>query len=251
MNNNITDAFDNSIDEDEIKKFDRMADEWWDPYGKFKPLHIMNPYRIDYIKEKISLYFDKDINDLKLFENINFLDIGCGGGLISEAIARLGGNIKAIDANEKTIKIAKSHLKKSNVSVDYAHASVDDIVDAKEAFDVVLALEIVEHVADIQHFITQCSKVLKPNGVIFISTLNRTLKSYMLAIVGAEYILRWLPIGTHEWKKFIKPSELMVYCANANLKMNALDGMVYNPFTQHWKITTSDLEVNYISQFQK
>ena len=247
-----------TVDEGEIAKFHQMADEWWDPNGKFKPLHIMNPYRISYIKAKICDYLNRDANDIAPLKGLKILDIGCGGGLVAEAFARLGANVTGIDASEKTIAIAKTHLNNhsanAGLSVQYHVASLDGLQDHStvyKEYDIVLALEILEHVADISAFIIKASHLIDKEGLLFTSTLNRTAKSYMLAILGAEYILRWLPIGTHEWKKFIRPSELIQSASAANLRMTGLNGMVYNPFTQKWSFNPHDLGVNYICQFER
>ena len=238
----------NSINKNEIKKFSKIAEEWWNPNGKFKSLHNFNPIRIKYIKENIV----KDLNIKSLekpFKNIKILDIGCGGGLLSEPMCRLGANVVGIDASAKNIKIAKLHAKKNKLKINYKVASPEKL-KTKIKFDVILNMEIVEHVEDINFFIKECSKLLKKNGIMFIATLNKTLKSYALAIIGAEYILKWLPIGTHDWEKFIEPSELIKISKKNNLILKKLDGMKFNIFDNSWKVS-NDNSVNYITKFVK
>ena len=237
-----------SVNKKEIEKFSKMATEWWDPKGKFKPLHKFNPIRIKYIKENIINKF-KLKNRLKPLENINILDIGCGGGLLSEPMQRLGANVTGIDASTKNIKIAKLHAKKNKLSINYFCSSPEKIKINKK-FDVILNMEIVEHVEDVQFFMNSCSKLLKKNGLMFVATINKTLKSYVLAIIGAEYVLRWLPIGTHEWEKFIKPEDLKNILKNNNLILNKLDGMQFNIIKDEWNIS-EDTSVNYIAKFIK
>tara|TARA_B100001057_G_scaffold177810_1_gene178609 strand:- start:60 stop:740 length:681 start_codon:yes stop_codon:yes gene_type:complete len=225
-----------------------MADEWWDPHGKFKPLHKFNPIRIKYIKENIINQFNPK-NKNKPLSGINILDIGCGGGLLSEPMCRLGASVTGIDASIKNIKIAKIHAKKNGLKINYICSSPEKLKIGKK-FDVVLNMEIVEHVEDISFFIKSCSKLLKKNGLMFVATINKTLKSYVFAIVGAEYILRWLPIGTHEWEKFVKPEELREILSKNNLFLKKFDGMYFNIIKDEWSIT-KDLSVNYIGKFLK
>jgi len=232
-----------SVNKKEIEKFSKMAAEWWDPSGKFKPLHKFNPIRIQYIKENI-------INNFKLkakqkpLDKINILDIGCGGGLLSEPMTRLGANVTGIDASIKNINIAKLHAKKNNLKINYLCSSPEKLKIQKK-FDVILNMEIVEHVEDINFFINSCSKLLKKNGLMFIATLNKTLKSYMFAIIGAEYVLRWLPIGTHDWEKFVRPEDLKKILNKNNLKLEKLDGMNFNIIKDEWSVS-SDTSINYI-----
>ena len=237
-----------SVNKKEIEKFSEMATEWWDPNGKFKPLHKFNPIRIKYIKENIINDF-KLKNNTKPLDKINILDIGCGGGLLSEPMQRLGANVTGIDASIKNIKIAKLHAKKNKLKINYLCLSPEKLKNNKK-FDVILNMEIVEHVEDTQFFLKSCSKLLKKNGLMFVATINKTLKSYMLAIVGAEYILRWLPIGTHEWEKFIKPEDLSNILKKNNLTLNKLDGMHFNIIKDEWNIS-KDISVNYITKFKK
>ena len=237
-----------SVNKKEIEKFSQMATEWWDPNGKFKPLHKFNPVRIKYIKENIISNF-KLKNKAKPLDKINILDIGCGGGLLAEPMQRLGAHVTGIDASIKNIKIAKIHAKKNNLNINYSCSSPEKFKTSKK-FDVILNMEIVEHVEDLQFFLRSCSKLLKKNGLMFVATINRTLKSYVFAIVGAEYILRWLPIGTHEWEKFVKPEELRDVLKNNNFTLSKLDGMYFNIVKDEWKIS-KDLSVNYIAKFIK
>jgi 2-polyprenyl-6-hydroxyphenyl methylase/3-demethylubiquinone-9 3-methyltransferase len=238
----------NTINKKEIEKFSKIAEEWWNPEGKFKPLHKFNPTRISYIKENIIKTFK--INQKKTpLKNIKILDIGCGGGLLSEPMCRLGADITAIDASKKNINVAKLHSKKNNLKIKYLCTSPEKI-KIKDKFDVILNMEIVEHVEDVNFFLKTCSKLLKKNGIMFVATLNKTLKSYFFAIVGAEYILRWLPIGTHEWEKFLKPEELISILKKNNLNVERVDGMKFNLLTDKWNVDT-DKSVNYIAKFIK
>lgn len=238
-----------SVDPAEIANFAAMADEWWDENGKFKPLHKFNPIRIGYIRDTVIDHFrlqtDDAIVKLKPFQGLRILDIGCGGGLLSEPMARLGADVVAADASEKNIQIAKIHAEKSGLQIDYRHTTAEDLADAGEQFDVILNMEVIEHVADIEGFIEACSTMLKPGGIMFIATLNRTAKSFAFAIVGAEYVLRWLPKGTHSWKKFLKPSEVARLVRNNTLSVRDISGATYNPFEDRWHLSM-DLSVNYM-----
>ena len=238
----------NTINKKEIEKFSKIAEEWWDPHGKFKPLHKFNPVRISYIKESI-------INSFKLKENVKplkkvkILDIGCGGGLLSEPMSRLGADVMGIDASDKNIEIAKFHAKKDNLNIKYLCASPEQL-NTSTKFDVILNMEIVEHVKNVDFFLQSCSKLLRKNGIMFVATINKTLKSYFFAIIGAEYILRWLPIGTHEWEKFVKPGELVKILKKYDLRLDSLDGMKFNLLKDEWKVS-KDKSVNYIGRFIK
>ena len=238
-----------TINRGEIDKFSKIANEWWDPEGKFKPLHKFNPIRIQYIKENITKHFNINKKNLPL-RNLKILDIGCGGGLLSEPMSRLGAKVTGIDASEKNIKIANAHLKKSKLKINYICASPESLKTTKEQFDVILNMEIVEHVDDVELFIKKSSELLKKKGLMFVATLNKTLKSYIFAIVGAEYILRWLPIGTHEWEKFVEPSKLIEYGKRNSLKLEKINGMKFNPLNNKWNIS-EDKSVNYIAEFKK
>ena len=238
----------NTINKKEIDKFTKIAEEWWNPEGKFKPLHKFNPLRISYIKESIISTFKLE-KKRKPLKKVKILDIGCGGGLLSEPMSRLGAEVTGIDASDKNIKIANSHAKKSNLKIKYVCASPETFSTAKK-FDVILNMEIVEHVEDVDFFLKSCSKLLKKNGIMYVATLNKTLKSYFFAIVGAEYVLRWLPIGTHEWEKFVKPHDLIDVLKKYDLKLDSLDGMKFNLIKDEWKLS-SDKSVNYIGRFIK
>mgnify|MGYP003310803307 CR=1 FL=1 len=237
-----------SVNKKEIDKFSKMANEWWDPEGKFKPLHKFNPTRIKYIKENIINNF-KLKNKSKPLSGIKILDIGCGGGLLSEPMSRMGANVTGIDASDKNIKIAKLHSKKNKLKINYLCSSPEKLKIEKK-FDVILNMEIVYHVDDVDFFLKSCSKLLKKNGLMFVATINKTLKSYVFAIVGAEYVLRWLPIGTHEWEKFVKPEDLKKILMKYDLSLNKLEGMNFNIIKDEWSISR-DLSVNYIAKFIK
>ena len=238
----------NSVNKKEIERFSKIATEGWDPKGKFKPLHKFNPIRIKYIKENIINNFSLETKE-KPLEKISILDIGCGGGLLSEPMQRLGANVTGIDASVKNIKIAKLHAKKNKLNINYLCSSPEEL-NIKKKFDVILNMEIVEHVEDVNFFLKSCSKLLTKNGLMFVATINKTLKSYMFAIVGAEYFLRWLPIGTHEWEKFVKPEDLKNIQKNNNLVLDRLDGMRFNIIKDEWSIS-KDVSINYIAKFIK
>ena len=238
----------NTINKKEIEKFSKIAAEWWDPNGKFKPLHKFNPVRIKYIKDNIIKKFNLNSSN-KPLKTINILDIGCGGGLLSEPMCRLGASVVGIDASKKNIEVAKFHAKKNKLKINYICAS-PEILKIQKKFDVILSMEIIEHVEDINFFIKKSSELLKKNGLMFIATLNKTLKSYIFAIVGAEYILKWLPIGTHDWNKFIKPDELIKITKINNLKLEKLDGMNFDLLTNEWNLSSNN-SVNYIAKFKK
>ena len=238
----------NTINKLEIAKFSKIAAEWWSPNGKFKPLHKFNPIRIKYLKENIIEHFKLKQTNSPL-KGLNILDIGCGGGLLSEPITRLGAKVTAIDASKKNIQVAKFHAKKNNLKINYLCSSPEKL-NLNKKFDVVLNMEIVEHVEDLNFFIKKSSNLLKKNGLMFIATLNKTFKSYMFAIIGAEYILRWLPIGTHDWEKFVEPNNLIDLAMNSNLKLKKLSGMKFNPIMDKWSLS-NDKSVNYIAKFKK
>ena len=233
-----------TINKEEIQKFSKLADEWWDVNGKFKPLHMFNPVRIEYITESIKKQFNIKKEKSNFLDGIRILDIGCGGGLISEPMARLGATVTGIDASEKNINIANLHSKKSGLKINYFNTSPENF-EVTDKFDVILNLEIVEHVDDVNLYVKSCYKLLKKNGLMFTATLNRSFTSYVKAIIGAEYILRWLPIGTHDWNKFIKPEELEKLLNQEKFSTIDLKGLSFNPFTNKWK-KSNDLSVNYI-----
>ena len=238
----------NTINKKEIEKFSKIAEEWWNPEGKFKPLHKFNPIRISYIKENIIKSF-KLVNKKSPLKNIKILDVGCGGGLLSEPMCRLGAEVTGIDASDKNINIAKLHSKKNNLKINYICSSPEKL-NIKDKFDVILNMEIVEHVEDVNFFLKSCGNLLKKDGIMFIATLNKTLKSYFFAIIGAEYILRWLPIGTHEWEKFLKPEDLISILKDNDFRLERLDGMKLNILTDKWSVS-NDKSVNYITKFIK
>ena len=233
-----------TINKQEIQKFSKLADEWWDVNGKFKPLHMFNPIRIEYITENIRKHFKIKNDKFNFLKGINILDIGCGGGLISEPMARLGAEVTGVDASEKNIKVANLHSKSSGLKINYVHGSPEKLTTLKK-FDVILNLEIVEHVDNVDLYISSCFNLLKNNGLMFTATLNRTFISYIKAIIGAEYILRWLPIGTHDWNKFIKPEELEKILIQEKFSSLDIKGLKFNPFLKKWK-KSEDLSVNYI-----
>ena len=233
-----------TINKDEIQKFSELADEWWDVKGKFKPLHMFNPIRIEYILDEISKYFKIDRKTKLFLKDLKILDIGCGGGLISEPMARLGASVTGIDAAEKNIKVATIHSKQNGLSIDYLNRSPEQL-DDKKKFDIILNLEVVEHVDDLELYLKSCYNLLKKDGLMFTATINRTFTSYVKAIIGAEYILKWLPIGTHDWNKFIKPEELQKQLSEINFKTHDLSGLTFNPILNKWK-KSENLSVNYI-----
>ena len=233
-----------TINKEEIQKFSRLAEEWWDVNGKFKPLHMFNPVRIEYITDNIKKQFNIKKDKVNFLDGLNILDIGCGGGLISEPMARLGANVTGIDASEKNINVAKLHSKKNGLKINYKNTSPENL-DEIEKFDIILNLEVVEHVENVNLYIKSCYKLLKTNGIMFTATLNRSFTSYIKAIIGAEYILRWLPIGTHDWNKFIKPEELEKFLAQEKFSTLDMKGLNFNPILKKWK-KSDDLSVNYI-----
>ena len=232
----------------EIEKFSKLAEEWWNPNGKFKPLHKFNPIRIEYVRDIIIKHF-KIKSPKKPLNKFSLLDIGCGGGLLSEPMCRLGADVTGIDASKKNIEISKIHAKEKKLKINYLNTSPEKL-NTKKKYDIILNMEIVEHVDNLNYFIKTCSNLLKKNGLMFVATLNRTLKSYIFAVVGAEYILKWLPIGTHDWNKFVRPKELYETCFKYNLKLNGESGVVFNLVINQWK-TGNDKSVNYISSFIK
>ncbi len=236
-----------TVDAQEIEKFQAMAAEWWDPEGKFKPLHMLNPCRLDYITSQIAAEFDRDLTKAKPFEGLRILDIGCGGGLLSEPMARLGADVVGADAAERNIPVARVHAEQSGLKIDYRHTTAEALAADGEQFDAVLNMEVVEHVADPLAYLTACRLLLRPGGLMVCSTLNRNPKSYVMAIIGAEHVMRWLPKGTHDWSKFITPDELYDLLRRAGLDPVDRKGFKFNPLVWSWSISDSDLSVNYVT----
>ncbi len=236
-----------TIDPAEVEKFEALAAEWWDPNGKFKPLHMLNPCRLDYITSQIAAEFARDLRGELPFAGLRILDIGCGGGLLSEPMARLGASVVGADAAARNIPVARVHAEQSGLSIDYRHTTAEDLASAGEVFDVVLNMEVVEHVADPAAYLAACRQLLRPGGLMVCSTINRNPKSFMMAIVGAEYVMRWLPKGTHDWQKFITPDELYGLIRDAGLEPVDRKGFVFNPVTWSWRLSDRDLSVNYVT----
>lgn len=237
----------NTVDPTEIAKFEAMAADWWNPTGKFKPLHMLNPCRLDYITQQIAAQFDRDLSDKLPFAGLRLLDIGCGGGLLAEPMARLGADVVGADAAERNIPVAQIHAEQSGLKIDYRHTTAEAMAEAGEQFDIVLNMEVVEHVADPQGYLTACQQLLTPGGLMICSTLNRNPKSFVMGIIGAEYVMRWLPKGTHEWSKFVTPDELFALLEKAGLTPVDRKGFKFNPLGFTWSISDRDLSVNYVT----
>jgi 2-polyprenyl-6-hydroxyphenyl methylase/3-demethylubiquinone-9 3-methyltransferase len=247
MTNRKEFAMTTTINPAEVAKFEAMAAEWWDPRGKFRPLHQMNPCRLDYITTQVAAEFDRDLTEARPFAGLRVLDIGCGGGLLSEPMARLGAEVVGADAAARNIPVAQLHAEQSGLEIDYRHTTAEAMAAAGEEFDVVLNMEVVEHVADPAAYLAACRDLLVPGGLMICSTLNRNAKSFAMAIVGAEWVMRWLPKGTHDWKKFITPDELCVLIREAGLDPVDRKGMVFNPVAWSWSLSSRDLSVNYVT----
>lgn len=247
MNAENTTAQAKSVNPDEIAHFSSMAATWWDPKGPFKPLHQLNPTRIEFIRDQLCEHFGRDSKSEMPLKGLRILDIGCGGGLLCEPMTRLGASMVGADAAEKNIKTAKLHADQMNLNIDYRHITAEELAEQGEKFDAILNMEVIEHVADIKSFLEACHQLLKDNGCMTLSTLNRTVKSWAMAIVGAEYILRWLPKGTHDWHKFLKPSELCAHAAASGFNVNTINGMVFNPLNSSWMLDPRDYSVNYVA----
>lgn len=236
-----------SIDPAEVAKFEAMASEWWDPAGKFKPLHMLNPVRLDYVTERLAAQFDRDLRAPRPLAGLRVLDIGCGGGLMAEPLARLGAEVTGADAAAGNIRVARLHAAQSGLEIDYRETTAEALAEAGEAYDAVLALEIIEHVADPAAFVATCARLVAPGGAVLVSTLNRTAKSFALGIVGAEWVMRWLPKGTHDWRRFITPAELDAMLDQAGLTPRDHRGMVFDPLGWSWSLSAGDLGCNYIT----
>lgn len=234
-----------TIDPVEVAKFERLAAEWWNPDGKFRPLHKFNPVRLAYVRDEVVSHFGRDVRAESPFAGLRLLDIGCGGGLLAEPVARLGAEVVGADPAPANIAVARLHAASSGLTIDYRATTAEALAEAAELFDVVLAMEVVEHVADIPAFLEACAKLLRPGGIVFIATINRTLKAYALAIVGAEYVLRWLPRGTHDYAKLVRPAELQAGLERAGLSIIARSGVTYDPLSDRWR-RSADMDVNYV-----
>jgi 2-polyprenyl-6-hydroxyphenyl methylase / 3-demethylubiquinone-9 3-methyltransferase len=242
----MTETARTTVDPAEVERFSRIADDWWDPAGKFGPLHRLNPVRIGYVRDRVAAHWRRDALSGQPLHGLSLLDVGCGGGLFSEPMARLGAAVTGIDAADRNISVARHHAEKQELTIDYRQNSAELLAQSGTQFDIVLALEIVEHVADIDLFLKSCGRLVTPGGLLFLSTLNRTAKAWALAIAGAEYILGWLPRGTHDWRKFLKPSEVVRGLAAAGIEAQEIVGVVYSPLSRTWSLNKSDLDVNYM-----
>lgn len=238
-------AIGGTVDPDEVAFFAKIADTWWDPKGPFKPLHVLNPTRLSYIRREVEAHFGLERDLATPFDGKRLLDIGCGGGLVSEPMRRLGADVVAVDASEKNIKTASVHAAQSKLEIDFRNTTAEALAEAGEQFDIIINMEVIEHVADVDSFLAACRKLLKPGGIMLLSTINRTAKAYLFAIIGAEHILRWLPVGAHDWTKFITPKELATYVTKAGFEPGDATGYVFNPFGQRWRLSSSDTGVNY------
>lgn len=241
----MSEAARTTIDQAEVDRFTAMAAEWWDPAGKFKPLHKFNPVRIRYIRDKVAAHFGREANSHKPLEGLRILDIGCGGGLLSEPMARMGATVIGADASERNIGIATIHAGQSGVTVDYRAVTAEQLAAEGEKFDIILNMEVVEHVADVEFFITTCASMVKPGGMMFVATINRTMKAMALAIVGAEYVLRWLPKGTHQYEKLVRPEELEKPLTASGMQIDERTGVFFNPLMNQWNLS-KDMDVNYM-----
>ena len=234
-----------TIDDEEVARFSAMSDEWWDSAGKFKPLHKFNPLRLGDIRDRLCAHFGRDPRSLTPLDGLTLLDVGCGGGLISEPLARMGAIVTGIDASEKNIGTARAHAARGDLEIDYRCTTAEDLLAAGETFDIVLSLEVVEHVADVDLFLDSCTALVRDGGAMVLATLNRTPKAFVFGIVGAEYVMRWLPRGTHDWKKFVRPSELCRNLRRNGVDVSDISGLSFNPLTDEWRVS-DDVSVNYI-----
>lgn len=237
-----------NLDADEVARFERMAKDWWDANGRFRPLHAIGPARLEFIRDQLTAHFTPDRKPgLKPLADLNVLDIGCGGGLISEPLARMGAKVTGIDPGKLNIAIAQSHAAPQGLGIDYQVTTVEELAGTGAQYDAVVCLEVVEHVPNVKEFVATCAELVRPGGIVIFSTLNRTIKSYALAIVGAEYILQWLPKGTHQWERFVTPDELSNAFQDAGLKPGSFQGMIYSPLTGAWSLKADDTDVNYLA----
>ena len=239
-----------TIDHDEVERFSALAAEWWNPNGKFRPLHKFNPVRLAYVRDQVAAHFGRDPHAAKPFDGLRILDIGCGGGLLCEPMARLGANVVGVDASETNVEVARLHAEQSRVKIDYRASTAEALADAGETFDVILNMEVVEHVADVDFFVAKCAQMVKPGGLMFVATINRTLKALGLAIFGAEYVLRWLPRGTHQYGKLVRPEELERALAEAGMSVIDRTGVTYSPLADRWQ-RSDDMDVNYMVLAEK
>ncbi len=246
----MSEARPTTIDASEVERFSAMAAEWWNPNGKFRPLHKFNPVRLAYIRDQVAARFGRDPHAAKPFEGLRFLDIGCGGGLLCEPMARLGAEVVGADASETNIEVARLHAAEAGVKIDYRATTAEALAEAGETFDVVLNMEVVEHVADVGLFVGKCADMVRPDGVMFVATINRTLKALGLAILGAEYVLRWLPRGTHQYGKLVRPDELERALGAAGMRVVERTGVSYSPLADRWE-RSGDLDVNYMVMAEK
>jgi 2-polyprenyl-6-hydroxyphenyl methylase/3-demethylubiquinone-9 3-methyltransferase len=245
MQINLSGASGSTVDPAEIAKFSKLSAEWWDPNGKMKPLHRINPLRLSYIRDSACRKFNRNIKSLNCLSELRILDIGCGAGILCEPLTRLGAKVLGADPAEKNIAVAKLHAAQGELSIDYRVTAAEALADAGERFDIVLAMEVVEHVSDVKLFVSRCAEMVKPGGLMIAATINRTMKSFALAIVGAEYVLRWLPRGTHQWDKFVTPDELEIAMERAGLSTTDERGVIYNLIADRWELST-DTDVNYM-----
>lgn len=243
--------FDRTIDDGEIAKFAAMAEEWWDPDGKFRPLHRFNPVRIEYLRDRIAARFGRDIRGAQPLAGLSIVDVGCGGGLLCEPMARLGASVTGIDATERNTEIARAHAAAMGLDIDYRFMTAADLAATGATFDAVLNMEVIEHVADPAAFLEDCARLVRPGGLMLLATMNRTPKAYLLAVVGAEYVMRWLPRGTHDWRRFVKPSEMAAWLRRAGMTMTETTGVAYDPLRDGWRLAPRDLDVNYIAVAEK
>ena len=244
MNNKI--ASGSTVDNNEVEFFAAISDSWWDSKGPFKPLHQLNPTRLKFIRGAITDHFGLDATSKTPFADLKLLDIGCGGGLISEPMSRLGADMTGVDASEKNIHVARHHAEETGVTVNYLHTTAEALAETGEKFDAIINMEVIEHVADVNAYLAACKSLLKPNGIMLLSTINRTAKAFLFAIIGAEYVLRWLPKGAHDWNKFLTPKELQTACEKAGFEASEATGFIFTPFGQKWSLSASDLDVNFV-----